>query len=326
MSNEKIHLYKLSSLGELFSITKAFIKQNYKQYLKLLFIYAFPFKLLAELIYFICNIPESIAVKSNSVVRSFSNSSFSSIGDISYFLLSTIGSIIAVAITMKFVQLYIKNDNFHLLNVKDIWKLCKKDLGWIFLYFFFVLIVSSVVLYFIFIIFTVAVMGLSLFTSISNGSINLFASIWKGVILLSICLPILMFVFTWLYVVVMFNVNLKMEMGSISFSKAFGLLKNNRWKIFIFTSFSFALFMAVPYLIGEYLYVIYFVQISFKYENTVIPISFFIVLFNSFAALVSYFFYLSITILFYSLFSEKNNDLTGQFVVGDSGLNQHEIK
>lgn len=293
MNDSKLELCQERDLRGLFTLTTAFIKQNFKLYLKTLLIYAFPFMLLTELVLILRNFAFSntyLDIDQNFESILWIGSYVGTLGNMIFYV---IAYVISLAITCRFVQLYIKSEEINLLSTKNIWDESKGKLKWVATY-------SLLMIFIVFFPFMVISFSFTFGPTLGIDFWLLFSTFFAVII------------FLCCYVATALIVPVKMEEKELSLSaalyKSFLLTKQSWWKSFRFILISTMFVMIIPILISELLfYVIYYI-VPFQ-ELTVV--SFLVALVkgitNSFVSLISSFFYIFISILFYSLHEKLNN-------------------
>lgn len=311
MNGSKLDLCQARDLSALFMLTTTFIKQNFRQYLKTLLIYAFPFMILSELVLILGDFSFSNTYGDQNLKSTFLLGSY--VGTLCNIIFYITAYVISIAITCKFVQLYIKSDEITLLNSKNIWDKSKGNLKWITTYSLFMIFVL-------------------IFPIMAIGSLFIFAPTWESGFWLLFFTFFSALIFLYFYIVTSLIIPVKMEEKELSFSavlyKSFILIKQNWWKSFGFIFISTILINIIPYLVSELLYSFIPVIVPFQ-EKTVV--SFLVALAkgitNSLVFLVSSFFYIFISILFYSLYEKLNNSsLKNQIDSIGTGINYESVE
>jgi len=311
MNNTKLDLCRYRDFGGLFSVTIDFIKQNFKQYLKTILIYVFPFMLLAG--FAMGFIFQSVDLFNLENLQTNPGE----MPEINWISLGTaitgstifyaVALIIMCAISFRYVQLYIERDEINQLSPKEIWNESKGNLGWLTGYsllfiLFFVLVYMGIIALIVFII------------QVVSG--------W----LLIIIIPVLFCLFIYVTISLMHLIPLKMEEPQLSifevFSKCFELIKGNWWKSFGFIFIFNMLLGIVSYVFLIPMYVALFGMSLFQNNSIALFISGLTTgVSYGLAMLVSSFIYIAIAISFYSLYEKlTGSSLKDQIDSIGSGL------
>jgi len=316
MNNTKLDLCRYRDFGGLFSVTVDFIKQNFKQYLKTMLIYVFPFMLLAGFamgfIFQSIDIFDLENLESNP--DDLANINWFSFGAacLGTTLFYGIALIMMCAISFRYVQLYVKNEAIEHLSPKEIWNESKGNMGW--------LIGYSLIFLMFFIFAYIGIIGLSVFISDT-------LSPW----LLVAIIPLLIVLFFYVAIVSMNIIPLKMEEPQLSFFEVFGkcfeLIKGNWWKSFGFIFVFNMLLGIVSYVFLIPMYAAIFSVALFQ-GNTIAMFLTGLTTGVSYglAILVSSFIYIAIAILFYSLYDKLTGvSLKNQIDSIGSGLGYDSV-
>jgi len=318
MNNTKLDLCRNRDFGGLFSVTIDFIKQNFKQYLKTILIYVFPFMLLAG--FAVGFIFQSVNLFD---IESTLQSNPGEVPEINWFsfgaacagsaLFYGIALVMMCAISFRYVQLYIKQDAVNHLSPKEIWNESKDNLGWLIGYslIFFLFFISS---YF-------GIIALCAF-------IAEMISPW----LLVVIIPLLLILFFYVIIVSIYIIPLKMEEPELSFfevfSKCFKLVKGNWWKSFGFIFVFNMLLGIVSYVFIIPMYIAIFGMALFQNNSIALFLTGLTTgVSYGLAILVSSFIYIAIAIIFYSLYDKlTGNSLKNQIDSIGSGLGYNSVE
>ncbi len=317
MNNAKLDLCRHRDFGGLFSVTIDFIKQNFKQYLKTMLMYVFPFMLLAG--FAVGYIFQSVDVFDLESLESnpgdLANIDWISFGAafLATVLFYGIALIMMCAISFRYVQLYVERESITHLNPKEIWNESKGNMGW--------LIGYSLIFLFFFLVAYVGIAALVVFISQA-------LSPW----LLLVIIPLLLILFFYVLFTSFYIMPLKMEEPQLGFFQVFGkcfeLIKGNWWKSFGFIFVFNMLLGIVSYVFIIPMYIAMFSMALFQGNS----IAMFLTGLTSgvsygLAILVSGFIYIAIAVLFYSLYDKlTGNSLKDQIDSIGSGMGYDTVK